>query len=272
MGARFVEWDAWTVVAAATAWFAALYLLTGAVAWLLTEHVLPGLGIGRRLDPRPVTSAQLRRELRASSLSILVFGIGALIPWLLLRHGWARLAADPPWSQVAIEIGALFLWNELHFYLCHRLLHTRPLRRFHAEHHRSHVPTPWSTYAFHPVEAALLGSVPLLPMLAHDFGFASLLALTVLSIALNNLGHGNYEASRNAPARGWLGASRRHHLHHACYQGNYGFLLEVFDRMFGSVLPLDAADAAIARHGRGRQAPQDQDSPPVRESDAHKDR
>jgi sterol desaturase/sphingolipid hydroxylase (fatty acid hydroxylase superfamily) len=96
----------------------------------------------------------------------------------------------------------------------------------------------------------MLGSVPLVPMLLHDFSFAALLCLPILSIALNNLGHSNYEASRLAPARGWLGASRRHHLHHACYHGNYGFLLDVFDRVFGSVLPLAAADGILARHGQ----------------------
>ncbi|HYM85768.1 MAG TPA: sterol desaturase family protein, partial [Pseudoxanthomonas sp.] len=69
----------------------------------------------------------------------------------------------------------------------------------------------------------------------------------IFSVMLNNLGHSNYEASRHAPARGWLGASRRHHLHHACYQGNYGFLLDIFDRWAGTVLPLDAASAHLAR-------------------------
>lgn len=96
----------------------------------------------------------------------------------------------------------------------------------------------------------MLGSVPLLPMLLHDFSLVALAALPVMSIVLNNLGHANYEFSAHAPARGWRAASRRHHLHHACYHGNYGFLLDVFDRVAGSVLPLDAADARITSGDR----------------------
>src|SRR5690606_12989108 len=145
-------------------------------------------------------------------------------------------------------------WNELHFYISHRLLHTPWLRRFHATHHRSHIATPFSTYAFHPVEALMLGSVPLLPMLAHDFSFFALASLPVMSIALNTLGHSNYEFSSTAPARGWLDASRRHHLHHACYHGNYGFLLSVFDRLLGTALPPGAADARMAARPRQGQA------------------
>lgn len=253
MGEWFVAQDALTVMVVGVAWFTLLYAGTGGLSLLLTQVVLPRLGHGRRLDPRPVTSSQLSRELGASAVSILVFGIGLVVPWGLLRLGWAGLAIDVTWWQVAIEIVVLFFWNELHFYLSHRLLHTRPMRRFHAMHHRSHVATPWSTYAFHPVEALMLGSVPLVPMLVHDFSFIALMTLPVLSIVLNNLGHSNYEASTRDPAVGWLGASRRHHLHHACYHGNYGFLLEVFDRMFGSVLPLDAADKALARHRRAAE-------------------
>jgi lathosterol oxidase len=162
--------------------------------------------------------------------------------------GWARLAVEPPVLRVLVEVAVLFLWNELHFYACHRLLHAAPLRRFHGDHHRSHVATPWSTYALHPVEALMLGSVPIVPMLLHDFSFVALTCLPVFSILLNNLGHSNYELSRTPSARGWLGASRRHHLHHACYHGNYGFLLEVFDRWGGSVLPPDSADARIGAH------------------------
>ena len=237
-----LELRPWQVALWATLYFAVLYFLTGALTWWLTRALLPRLGFGRVLDPRPLRRGQLRREIAESCVSILIFGIGALLPWWLLRDGWAALAIDASPIRIGGEIAALFFWNELHFYLCHRLLHTRLLRRFHADHHRSLTPTPFSTFSFHPVEAMMLGSVPILPILLHDFSAAALLALPVMSIVLNNLGHANYEFSRRAPARGPLAASRRHHLHHAVYHGNYGFLLDVFDRLAGTTIAAGAAD------------------------------
>lgn len=248
MADAFIALAPWQVVLYGTAWFAALYFGFGGSTWWLTQQLLPRLRYGRVLDPRPLPSGQLRREIGESIISILVFGFGLLAPWGMLKLGWARLAHDPPLLRIAAETTVLFFWNELHFYANHRLLHTRLLRRFHGDHHRSNTATPFSTYALHPVEALMLGSVPLLPMLMHDFSLQALMGLTILSIALNNLGHSNYEFSTTAPARGWRAASRRHHLHHACYQGNYGFLLDVFDRWAGSTLPLDAADARLSPH------------------------
>lgn len=243
MGEWFVARSWYEVMAVGVLYFAVLYFASGGLTWWLSRHLCPALQFGRVLDTRALPREQLRREMAASLLSIVVFGLGLVVPWGLLQLGWARLAAEPsPW-RIVVELIVLFFWNELHFYVNHRLLHTPWLRRFHGAHHRSHIATPFSTYAFHPVEAALLGSVPLIPMLLHDFSFLALASLPVMSIALNNLGHANYEFSRRAPARGWRGASRRHHLHHAHYRGNYGFLLEVFDRAFGSALPLDADGA-----------------------------
>ncbi len=245
LGIAFSGLSALAVMGVGVLFFATIYAVSAATTWLLARHLLPALGFGRRLDPRPLQPGQIRREIGASLVSILVFGVGLVFPWGLLQLGWARLAVDPSAMRIALEVVVLFIWNEAHFYASHRLLHTRGLRRFHAAHHRSQVATPFATYSFHPLEAVLLGSVPLIPMLVHDFSFAALLALPLLSIVLNNLGHSNYEFTRRAPARGVFGASRRHHLHHACHHGNYGFLIGSFDRLFGSVLPLDAADARL---------------------------
>ncbi|WP_440225089.1 sterol desaturase family protein [Dokdonella sp. MW10] len=250
LGEAFAALGVLQVMGVGIVFFALLYGVTGLVTWTLTQVVMPRLRYGRRIDTRALEPGQLRREIGASAVSILIFGAGLVFPWGLLQLGWATLTPDPAWLRVAIEVVVLFVWNEAHFYANHRLLHTSRLRRFHAPHHRSHVATPFSTYSFHPVEAILLGSVPLIPMMLHDFSFAALLSLPLMSIVLNNLGHANYEFSREAPARGWRGASRRHHLHHACYHGNYGFLIGTFDRMFGTALPLDAADARLARAGR----------------------
>ena len=43
--------------------FGGIYLLFGAATWLLTQHILPALGIGRTLDPRPLVPGQLRLSL-----------------------------------------------------------------------------------------------------------------------------------------------------------------------------------------------------------------
>src|SRR5690606_11716258 len=181
------------------------------------------LGIGGLLDPRPLAAGQLRRELSLSGLSILIFGVGMLFPWGLLQLGWARLAVEAGPVRVAAESLVLGVWNDVHFWLNHRLLHSRWLRRIHLPHHLSTVTTPFAAFAFHPLEALMLGNVILLPMVVHDFSFWSLLSVPLFSLFFNCVGHSNYDLWPSVSYAHWFAASRRHHLHHACYHGNYGF-------------------------------------------------
>lgn len=231
----------------ATVYFLVLYTGCGLINEL-TIRLMPLLGHGGRLDPRPHSTGQLRRELTLSAISILIFGCGSIIPWGLLKLGWSGLAVQPPWWQILLEVVVLILWNEVHFYVNHWLLHTRHLKRFHLAHHQSVVPSPWSTYSFHPVEASMLGSVLLVPMLLHHFSIQALLTLPVFSIVFNSIGHSNYDFLPDAERdRWWLNAARRHHLHHACFHGNYGFMFPFMDRLFGTALGPDAAQGQISR-------------------------
>ncbi|HST43999.1 MAG TPA: sterol desaturase family protein, partial [Luteimonas sp.] len=233
-GDAFVALAPWAAVAWSLAFFAALYWSVCGGNWLLVRHALPAAGVGRAIDPRPLRGGQLSREIGRSMVSVLIFGVGAILPWWLLRHGWATLAPAAGAPRIAAEIVALLVWNDIHFYANHRLLHTRLLRRFHVAHHRSVVPTPFSTYSFHPLEAVLLGNVIVLPMLVHDFSFAALLALPIASLVLNTLGHSNYDYAPSVGDAHWLAAGRRHGLHHAHGHGNYGFLFGFMDRWLGT--------------------------------------
>lgn len=242
----FLTSSAWEIAIAGWLFFGGIYLVFGATTWVLTRQLLTRFNIGRPLDPRPLAAGQLQREWRLSALSIFIFGAGMVFPWGFLQLGWANLAQAPTALQTILEIIALMIWNDVHFYINHRLLHTSLLRRFHLLHHRSVVADPWSTYSFHPVEALMLGNVILLPMLAHDFSAAALFSLPILSLVFNNLGHANYDfipfglgVIRNS--------SRRHHLHHACFNGNYGFMLPFMDYLMRTALPPDAAKAQIAK-------------------------
>lgn len=236
------------VVIAGILFFLALYLIAGGLTALLSKWLLPAIGYGKILDPRPLGPGQIRREMSLSLMSIVIFGAGLLFPWWLLVFGWARLAENPGAWRIVLEITVLLVWNEIHFYVSHRLLHTPWLKRFHLAHHRSVVTTPWACYSFHPVEAMMLGNVILLPMCVADFSLAALIALPIFSIVFNNIGHSNYDFLPDAKHdRWWLNGARRHHLHHACYQGNFGFMLPTMDRIFRTELDPAAADQKIAR-------------------------
>ncbi len=248
MGLLFESLTVWDVMLWGLAFFGGIYLVFGSTCWVLTRHVLPGLGIGRVLDSRPLVPGQLRREIGLSAVSILIFGTGMIFPWGLLQLGWAQLTHDAGAQRIILEIVLLLIWNDVHFWINHRLLHTSWLRRFHLPHHRSVVTTPFSTYSFHPVEAAMLGNVILLPMIVHDFSFWSLFSVPLFSLFFNCIGHANYDFFSKVSYQHWFAASRRHHLHHACYNGNYGFQFTFMDRLFGTRLGADAAEASIARH------------------------
>lgn len=238
----------YTIMGVGIVFFACLYFVFGGLNWLLSRRILPAFGYGRVLDPRPLAPQQLRRELGESAVTIFLFGTGMVFPWGLLQLGWAKLAEQASGWQIALEILFMVVWNEVHFYLSHRLLHVSWLKRFHLPHHRSVVTTPWTCYSFTPLEAMMLGNVLLLPMLLHDFSIYSLAFVPVFSIVFNNIGHSNYDYLPDADRdRWWLNGARRHHLHHACYRGNYGFMFPFMDRLFATELAPDAAEARIAR-------------------------
>ncbi len=246
------SWHPLAVALGGVAYFAAIYLAAGLIAGAV-RAVLLRAGRARVLDPRRVPTDQVAREWRQSALSIVIFGVGLLLPWWMVVHGWASVHSSNPLGRVLLELLALLVWNDIHFYTVHRSLHhPKLLRAVHMAHHRSVVTTPWSTYAFHPVEALLLGSVAIPPMLVWHFTPLALALLPVLSLTYNVIGHANFRA---LPRRWqWLSNAHDHHLHHACHRGNYGFLFTFMDRWFGTQLPHDAAqaviDAGLAREAR----------------------
>jgi Delta7-sterol 5-desaturase len=254
------SWSGLAVAAGGVAYFAAIYLAAGLIA-SATRAGLVRSGRGRWLDARQVPPGQVTREWRLAAVSILIFGVGIVLPWQMVVQGWAAVFPSNPPARLALELLGLLVWNDVHFYAVHRTLHhPRLLRAVHAAHHQSVVTTPWSTYAFHPVEALLLGSVLLPPMLVWSFTPAALMLLPVLSLTYNVIGHANCRA---LPQRWrWLSNAEDHHLHHACHRGNYGFLFTFMDKLFATHLAPDAARVVIAaglaresRQAQGVQTP-----------------
>jgi sterol desaturase/sphingolipid hydroxylase (fatty acid hydroxylase superfamily) len=130
-------------------------------------------------------------------------------------------------------------------------LHTRWLfRHVHFIHHRSRVPTPFATYSFHPVEAAMLGSVMVTLQLFYDLSFWAALTYPLVSLLMNALGHLN---SSLLPGRWWsapLRAAEHHSLHHRKVNGNFGFQSAALDLLLRTELPAQDPGLPVREAGR----------------------
>ena len=128
--------------------------------------------------------------------------------------------------------------REVHFYFCHRILHSRFLYKYvHAVHHRSSDTEPFSGLCMHPVEHLYYFACygPLIwfssghhPFLFWWMGFHALIS--------PGASHSGYEDH-------W-GADVYHYLHHRYFECNYGTPGIPFDKWFGSFRDkLDSSEA-----------------------------
>lgn len=213
--------------------FAAIYFLFAGSAYVATKIIMPAARFGGVIDARPLKPQQIRSEISYSLISIFIFGLYTALTVVLLRLGVVSVDWGFRGASFAVDVVLLFLWNELHFYFCHRLMHVKFFfSRVHRVHHQSIVPTPFSTYSLHWFEALLLGSVMVTVMPLHTFSVYALLLLPLISLAGNTIGHSNYELFPERSRRGGYSAGREHGLHHSKAGGNFGFLLPYFDRLF----------------------------------------
>ena len=111
---------------------------------------------------KQVQKSQIKNEIKNSLSSIFVFGFSSLPLIFLYRLGQVSILENT-FINVIFGLIIFNIWNEVHFYIIHKSLHHPFLmRNVHHIHHKSIIPTVYSIYSFHWVEALLLSSVPLI--------------------------------------------------------------------------------------------------------------
>jgi sterol desaturase/sphingolipid hydroxylase (fatty acid hydroxylase superfamily) len=213
-----------------TLYFAFLYFGLGWLFWK-TCRVMLRQGWAERISDRPYSREQLRFELRQSIFSILIFGFSAwplkyLIALNIIQVRETTLL-NTLWGLLVLT-----LWNEVHFYVIHRLMHGRfMMKHVHRIHHQSVVPSVFSVYSFHPVEAALLSGVLLVIAPFYDFSAAALMLFPTVSILINFSGHSNYRLVLKTRPR-WLLFATKHNDHHGKAGQKFGFMTNFMDDLF----------------------------------------
>lgn len=206
-------------------YFLIIYLFFASFTWCIARLVT------RPIESKKIKAAQIRTEILDSLRSILIFGIGLVIPWAMITFNLAAFPEKISVISILNELLILIIWNDIHFYGMHRLLHSQ-FKKIHSAHHLSVTATPFTAYSMSIWEAMRLGSVMPIAMLFHDFSIVSLAFLPIWSIAINTLAHSNCNLFPNASEHSLLGFVKHHQNHHSNYHGNYSFFFTQLDCWF----------------------------------------
>jgi len=213
-----------------TVYFLFLYFVIGFV-FAKTASFFVRKGWANRIVQKPLLKGQVWYEIRHSLSSVFVFGFSGFPIVFLVREGWLTLLPDTFWN-VLFGVAGLNLWNELHFFLVHRLMHTSFFFRYvHKVHHHSVVPTVYSVYSFHWLEAFLLSTVPMTWLVFFPLSPLALFIYPLTSILLNFAGHSNarFGNGRGNPLQ-LFGTT--HNDHHSKGRKNFGFATPCLDNLY----------------------------------------
>jgi sterol desaturase/sphingolipid hydroxylase (fatty acid hydroxylase superfamily) len=188
----------------------------------------------RKIYDIAINEKQLRREL----LNSLHTPIHAVI---LAGFLYAGFFESRGWTSFFITLGVAFVWAEIWHYASHRAMHIKALHWIHAEHHKSHINSPFTAISFSFSEKLIfdLGYLGVLAAadLLYSLDFHGIALWYIGYLVINSFSHANFEL-RPGDYNTWAGrlltSTTYHSLHHSRYTGNYGLATRVLDRMFAT--------------------------------------
>lgn len=127
------------------------------------------------------------------------------------------------------------VWNSLHFYAIHRLIHMGPLYRLiHEVHHHNVNPGPWSGLSMHTFEHIVYFSSALIHFVVPSNPLHAMFHLMRLALA-PALGHLGFDRIVTRDEKYIDTGDYFHHLHHKYFEVNYGSgLIIPLDEWFGT--------------------------------------
>ena len=146
----------------------------------------------------------INNEIKYSISTILVFSCVFYLMYYLRQQGYSKTYIELDkygFAYLILSFPMLLLIHDFYFYCIHRLMHHPKLfKHVHAVHHRSHNPTPFAAFSFHPIEAFEL--------------YGKNFLKTFLGKVINTSTH--------------------HNMHHKYANCNYGLYSIIWDKLFKS--------------------------------------
>jgi sterol desaturase/sphingolipid hydroxylase (fatty acid hydroxylase superfamily) len=218
------------------------YLLAASIAFGVFYLLFRSYFHFRKIQPKFPKITDYRRDLAYSLFTIALFALIALITFIPLKPYTLlyQELSDKSLGYWFLTVIPIFFIHDFYFYWAHRLMHHPKLfRSIHKVHHLSTNPSPWTAYAFHPLEALI--EVSIIPILAFTVPTHRVVIVffMVFQIIFNVYAHLGYELFPRGFHKSWLGrwvnTSVAHNLHHHRFHGNYGLYTLIWDRLFGTI-------------------------------------
>lgn len=216
------------------------FLVAGGAHWLLYACGQP-----QHKSAKTGSWQTVRRDIELSMLSTGVFALAATCVFSAYQAGVTCLYNDPyqyGLGYLGVSYGLVLVLQDTFFYFTHRLFHRPPLFPwFHQGHHRSRYPTPWTSFAFDPLEAIvqslfLVAIVFVVPL--HIITLIAVLITMTMWAVLNHLGLERLPAVFPHHWLGrWLIGPAHHSLHHRKYTVHYGLYFTFWDCLLGTQDP-----------------------------------
>ena len=198
----------------------------------------------RRIQSRPApdqVAAEIRQSLKALAeiAALLAVGLAAQ------AYGWTMaplaLSLSAPWTWlqgVGLLILSLLLYDAW-FYWGHRLMHWKPLYRFHQLHHQSIVPTPWANNRDTLLGTFVEQSYFLILPFVLPIPAGLIIVHKIFDQVTGMIGHAGHEYFASPTARRpWpLLATTFHDQHHGYFHYNFANTFSIWDRMMGTLHP-----------------------------------
>lgn len=154
-------------------------------------------------------------------------------------QGWALIPLPLSWWSSPLMLGISVVLYDAWFYWVHRLLHWKPMYRFHALHHKSAAPTVWSNHHESFVEACLNQAYYLIIPFILPIPWQMLVLQKLYDQASGMLGHAGYEHFASPAGRTpWpLASTVFHDQHHAHFRYNFAHTFSFWDRIMKTIHP-----------------------------------
>jgi Delta7-sterol 5-desaturase len=219
------------------------YAILASVAFLIFYVLFPKQFQRIRIQkifPKPI---HYYRDIFFSLLSVALFATVAYFTFFLARPynniHYGHIS-DYGYGWFALSFCWMLFLHDTWFYWMHRLMHHPALfKTVHLIHHKSTNPSPWTAYAFHPLEALIeAGIAPLIAFTlpVNRFAFMFFMLFQILYNVYGHLGYELYPKGFAGSRIGrWINTGTAHNMHHKFFKGNYGLYFLFWDRWMGTL-------------------------------------